>query len=327
MPLQPTVKADVYFTLLRAVCPTEGIPESVLRSQLCQAGVPDPPQLIQVAIQQKLLRRVHARPELQDREESKLFFRVNPPESCPAPLFYEYFCLRASRPTRYQLDLVKQAEKAKRAARRRDNQAFQPAWEDTPPPPHPQAAAPIDFYRGNKQVPCGTTTLPVLLDGIKRVGSHLQALTTAVACVCDTPFEAAVTQLQYAIGVRGLETPAEGLPTAAGLGLLHLDFDPAAQQRHDVQALLFQDEYLREGILGLFGEPQPGRLTLLVELAPLWRTTDEALAEWLGYFHQRYRAAGLTCYLPQVDGQPVQQVKVWHDPEAYEHEDLRRRQA
>ncbi|MBF9221369.1 hypothetical protein [Hymenobacter ruricola] len=297
------------------MCPTEGIPESALRGLLRKVGVQDPRDLIQAAIQHKLLRRVHPPLERQDAEESTLVLLLNTPESCPAPLFYEYFCRRAARPTRYQRREFERAEKAKHAAARRNNAVVPPAWEDSPPP-HPQAAALLDYYCGDEEEPCGTVTLPVLIDRIKRGGTTVQALTAAVASVRNTPFEAAITRLQYTIGVRGLETPAEGRPTAAGLGLLHLDFDPVAQMRHDVQALLRQDEYLRDGMLGIFGEPQDGQLTLFVELAPLWKTTGEALAEWLGYFHRRYRAAGLTCYLPQVDGQPVQRVKVWHDPDS-----------
>lgn len=198
----------------------------------------------------------------------------------------------------------------------------QPLWGGPEPGSHPLAAVRLHYFREDKTRPAGQCTLAELFEQhIIRASPAVVAMTQATAWAATCSRHAPVTKLQDSVIVGGHYEPGLGLTGLTGLGALHVLFDPGLLNAYDLHQHLRKRTNVGEQLLGSFGGPVPGHLTLLVDIRR--KLADgvgvEAYAqamEWMeDYFTYDLRKQfGLAVRPPHGGWHPLTHLPIWAAP-------------
>ncbi|MDB5267021.1 MAG: hypothetical protein JWP58_61 [Hymenobacter sp.] len=313
MPIQPTLRNDIYFVLLQVMDRAETVTFDDLCQRLNDFGVTLPSVLLREAIRVQLLQECPREKDATGQlQAQRVVYGRQLPQSCPAPLFYKPLRRRAGHPLYYEAH--PKAPKCE-AARPATEPVFAAMWKAPDLPRHRKADVEFSYFLLDKTTPHAAITLRQLYDCITRAPSQLQQFTQVAALLAGTRYYPAACRLQDSVTVGGLWEPARGVTTASHLGVLCVTFD-ADWTRDTVQHLLQQDEFLKDGLLLLYADPEEKHLYLVVELNPENPDYAEALQQYFDYFNQRFGTSGITCDQTAESRSIGQPVFVWHDPKA-----------
>jgi hypothetical protein len=313
MAVQPTLRNDIYFALLQVMDRAETVTFDDLCQRLADFGIPLPSTLLREAIHVQLLRECPREKDATGQlQPQQVVYGRQLPQSYPAPLFYKPLRRRAGQPLYYE---PRPKAPKREAARPAGEPVFAAMWEAPDRPRHRKADVEFSYFLLDKTCPHAAITLRQLYECITRTPSHLQQFTQAAALLAGTRYYPAMCQLQDSVTVGGLWAPARGVTTASHLGVLCVTFD-ADWTRDTVQHLLQRDEFLKDGLLLLYADPEEKHLYLVVELNPENPDYAEALQQYFDYFNQCYGTSGITCDQTEERRRIGQPVCVWHDPKA-----------